>query len=35
VYEEMSHAEIKIALETAMRYIEQEENSSVIDILFL
>jgi hypothetical protein len=33
--EEMSHTKIKIALETAMRYIEQQENSSVIDILFL
>lgn len=32
--EDMSHAERKIALETAMKYIEQQENSSVIDILF-
>ena len=34
VNEDMSHAERKIALETAMKYIEQQENSSVIDILF-
>lgn len=31
---ERSHAERKIALETAMRYIGQQENSSVSDILF-
>lgn len=32
--EEVSHAGGKVALETAMRYIEQQENSSAIDILF-
>lgn len=32
--EEVSHAGGKVELETAMRYIEQQENSSAIDILF-
>lgn len=32
--EEVSHAGGKVALETAIRYIEQQENSFAIDILF-
>lgn len=32
--EGVSHVGGKVALETAMRYIEQQENSSAIDILF-